>query len=45
MNNEQWNILIERLYAAEIAIKGFSTRIKLIEASLDKIEEREKKRL
>jgi hypothetical protein len=45
MNNTDLNFLIERIYKLEEAYKGFTTRLRLIEAAIDKIEERERKRL
>jgi hypothetical protein len=44
-NNDQWNILIERLYKVEEGNKGLTTRVRLLEAELDKIKEQERKRL
>jgi len=44
-NNNQWNILVERLYAAEMGVKGLTTRVRLLEAELDKIKEQERRRL
>ena len=45
MNNTDLNFLIERIYKLEHAYKGFSTRLRLIEAELDKLKEQERKRL
>ena len=43
--DEEFNIMMERVWKLTEAYKGFTTRLRLLEATVDKIEEREKKRL
>lgn len=38
MNEADIKILIDRLHSLEMTNKGFTTRIKLLEAAIDKIE-------
>ncbi len=45
MNEADIRILIDRLHALETTNKGFTTRIRLLEADIDKLKEIEKKRL
>lgn len=45
MNDSDLSFILDRLYKVEDAYKGFTTRIKLLEAAIDKLEERERKRL
>lgn len=45
INERDIHILIDRLYAVEMAHKGISTRLRLVEAELDKLKEIERKRL
>tara|TARA_R110000803_G_scaffold22060_2_gene55088 strand:+ start:4177 stop:4302 length:126 start_codon:yes stop_codon:yes gene_type:complete len=37
-NNDQWNILIERLYKVEEANKGLTTRVRLLEGEINKLK-------
>lgn len=45
LNEKDIQILIDRLYALETTNRGFTTRIKLLEADVDKLKDIEKKRL
>lgn len=45
MNEADIRILVDRLHSLEMTNKGLTTRIKLLEASVDKLEEKERKRL
>ena len=45
MNEADIRILIDRLHALETTNKGFTTRIRLLEAAVDRLEEIERKRL
>jgi hypothetical protein len=45
MRDSDLEFIIDRLYKLEDAYKGHNTRIKLLEAVIDKLEERERKRL
>lgn len=45
INERDIQILIDRLYAVETAHKGISTRLRLVEAELDIMKEKERKRL
>ena len=45
MNEKDIQILIDRLWSLEMTNKGFTTRIKLLEADVDRLKEIEKKRL
>ena len=44
-NEKDIQILIDRLHALETTNKGFTTRIRLVEADVDKLKEAERKRL
>ena len=37
LNEKELDMLIDRLYFLETAYKGFTTRLRLVEAELDKI--------
>lgn len=45
LNEKDTQLLVERLYALETTNKGFTTRIRLLEADVDKLKELERKRL
>jgi len=45
MNERDIHLLIDRLYALEMTNKGLTTRINLLEADVDKLIEKERKRL
>ena len=45
MNEKDIQILIDRLWSLEMTNKGFTTRIKLLEADVDKLKDIEKRRL
>ena len=45
MNNTDLNFLIDRIYKLEETNRGFTTRIKLLEADVNKLIEIENKRL
>jgi len=37
-SNDEFNIILERLHHLETAYKGFTTRLRLLEAQVDKLE-------
>lgn len=43
--DEEFNMLLDRVYKLTEAYKGFTTRLRLIESAVDKLEEKERKRL
>jgi hypothetical protein len=43
--DEEFNIMMERVWKLTEAYKGFTTRLRLLEASVEKLEEKERKRL
>jgi hypothetical protein len=43
--DEEFNIMMERVWKLTEAYKGFTTRLRLMEASVEKLEEKERKRL
>ena len=45
MRDGDLDFIIDRLYKVEDAYKGLTTRVRLLEAELDKIKEQERKRL
>ena len=45
MRDSDLDFIIDRLYKVEEANKGLTTRVRLLEAELDKIKEQERKRL
>ena len=45
MRDSDLEFIIDRLYKVEEANKGLTTRVKLLEAVIDKLEEKERKRL
>ena len=45
MNEADIRILIDRIHSLEMSNKGFTTRLRLLEAEVDRINEIEKKRL
>ena len=45
MNNNDFNSIIERVYKLEETNRGLTTRIRLLEADVDKLKEQERKRL
>ena len=45
MRDSDLEFIIDRLYKVEEANRGLTTRVKLLEAAIDKLEERERKRL
>jgi len=45
MRDSDLEFVIDRLYKVEEANKGLTTRVKLLEAAIDKLEEKERKRL
>ena len=45
MTKRDLEFIIERLYKLEDAYKGITTRVRLLEAEIDKIKEQERKRL
>ena len=45
MNDTDLGFILDRLYKLEDAYKGHTTRLRLLEAELDKIKEIERKRL
>lgn len=38
MTHNEFNIVLERLHKVETAYKGFTTRLRLLEAEVDKIK-------
>jgi len=45
MRDSDLEFIIDRLYKVEEGNKGLTTRVRLLEAELDKIKEQERKRL
>ena len=45
MRDSDLEFIIDRLYKVEDAYKGLTTRVRLLEAELDKIKEQERRRL
>jgi len=45
MRDSDLDFILDRLYKVEEANRGITTRVKLLEAAIDKLEEKEKKRL
>lgn len=43
--DEEFNIMMERVWKLTEAYKGFTTRLRLLEAAVEKLEEKERKRL
>ena len=44
MTNNELDIILQRIYHLETAYKGFTTRLRLIEAELDKIRKEKDER-
>ena len=45
MRDSDLDFIIDRLYKVEESNRGLTTRVRLLEAEIDKIKEAEKKRL
>jgi|DEB0MinimDraft_3_1074331.scaffolds.fasta_scaffold35729_2 hypothetical protein len=40
MTNKELEIILERLYHLETAYKGFTTRLRLLEAEIDRLKQK-----
>ena len=45
MRDSDLDFILDRLYKVEEANRGITTRVKLLESAIDKLEEKERKRL
>ena len=45
MNDSDLSFILDRLYKVEDAYKGLTTRTRLLEAEIDRLKEKERKRL
>jgi len=45
MRDSDLDFIIDRLYKVEEANKGLTTRVRLLEAEIDRLKEQERKRL